>query len=386
MAQSGYLDLLNGSQTFIGVLLTLNVLCIFFDKGSNFIINLLDTQTKKFIDRLKQLEKGIEKAVDQFRTSQDYKDIPKIIAADSKYPLDVKREAQQLDYRTNVKILSYSVTVSESYPPIDAIKNYREQVLAPIFCLIYGIIIFMLDEIGKFFALPSELYVFSVFIFTILSCEYWIIIWVTFLVHSSKPHQADKSESWLQKMDDKIGVFFCGVIKMILSGGVFVVLLKYIPWTLVSIPFLKALLCLLAFLLPISVFGGLRIYNCNLKGYYSYMHVIGHVLSFEVYSVIAAILFNLINPFEAADLSFLVEVKWMRLTIVTFLMLNGLITPFLLPYIRYSQEYRKKKKEIKKTEAEIIDEIQSFSVGYSKICQRVGAAVIKGSGSRPSTD
>ncbi|MDE7431240.1 MAG: hypothetical protein K2N34_04920 [Lachnospiraceae bacterium] len=66
------LNLLNNSQTVIGVLLTLNVLCIFFDKGSNFIINLLDSQTKRFIERLKKLEEGIDSAVQEFKNSDSY--------------------------------------------------------------------------------------------------------------------------------------------------------------------------------------------------------------------------------------------------------------------------------------------------------------------------
>ncbi|MDE7431239.1 MAG: hypothetical protein K2N34_04915 [Lachnospiraceae bacterium] len=61
-------------------------------------------------------------------------------------------------------------------------------------------------------------------------------------------------------------------------------------------------------------------------------------------------------------------------------MINGLIAPFVLPYIRYSQEYRKKKKEIQIKEKEIQNKIKEFPQQYDSMCREIGNTVIENDG------
>ncbi len=185
-------------------------------------------------------------------------------------------------------------------------------------------------------------------------------------------------------MDEKIGVFGFGILKLLVSVGVSALIIWSMPWDWISsywnpmwsIPILTVLIVIF----PISLLGGFRIYNCNLKGYYSYMHILGHILSFGMFAMCIGILVVIMKPFAYQDLSFLIDVKWLRLAIVVFLMINGLIGPFVLPYIRYSQEYRKKKKEIQITEKNIRDKINEFPTQYDNMCKEIGNTVIEKGG------
>lgn len=373
--QQNFINLLGSSQTFVGVLLTLNVLCIFLDKENNFILNLLNAQNRRLVSKLVKLEKSIISEIRNFQNSEEYKTVNSIASNKSDYQESVSDKAQKLNYKTYVTIFNYQSHVSESYSPIEKIEKYREQVLAPIYSLAFGLVIFVLDEIGRFVKSPDNIFIFTIFVFTIVSITYWITIWGTFINHSSKEHEEGEAPTWWTRLDNKTGVIFGSIVKYIVSGSLCILAIRFLPWHLMN-QYGVVIMSVGSFLLPITIIGGLRMWVCNIKGYYSYMHVLGHMVAIAVYAVIIGILFDIVFPLSLDNLDILVNVKWLRLVISCFLLLNGVLLPFLLPYYRCSRIFIGKRNEIQNSYDKIKKKIKDFPDEYNRLCQEIGKEVI----------
>ena len=99
-----FFNLLGSTQTFIGVLLTLNVLCIFLDKSNNFIFALLEDQNDRFVKRLIQCQDKIKKEIEAFKNSDDYKVFQDIMQSLGKVPTEVRLNGKLLFDREEIRV------------------------------------------------------------------------------------------------------------------------------------------------------------------------------------------------------------------------------------------------------------------------------------------
>lgn len=371
------MKLLGDTQTFIGVILTLNVLCIFLDENNNFIMRLLSGQTKRLIALLAEFEQRISDCVRQFKESETYIRVANLASNTAPVSKGIKEKAQMLNYATTVNVFGYQTDISESYSPLDSVKRYIEQVLAPVYCLCYGIIIFLLDEIGRFLPADSDLFIFAISISLILSAIYWASIWATFMIHSASPHdRKEKRQFWIW-MDEKIGILVGALLKLILCGIVYYAALRLLPWSSFN-PFGKVLMSIMSFSLPIFIIGIIRTHCSNVKGFYSYAHCLGHLGAILIYALIIAAIYQWVKPMVYEDLGFLIDRKILAFLIALFLLFNGILFPFLFPMWRCLIIYRDKRNSIRADERRITDYINRFSSDYQELIIKIGEDVANG--------
>ena len=363
-----YYDLLGSAQTFVGVLLTLNVLCIFLDRNSNFIFGIISAQNRKFLRLLAEQQTQLEAEIKKFSSIPEYQSLQRLRHSNRK---EIMSEASALHYRCAVKILNFNVDLTDMDPALTRIENYKEQVLAPVFSLAFGILIFCFDEIGRFILLPAPAYTFGIFLLTILSSCYWLILWITYQLHSSHSGHEEKQDATIwDHLVKQLGTLDGSFVKLAISGVIYYLLLIYLPWDLMN-DHGVILLNILAFLLPIATIGGIRIWRSRIKGQYSYLHVLGHLIAMTIYTVIMVILFTIFSPVEFKALGVLVEVKILRAAIVAFLMLNGIIAPFLFPYLRCKSLFEKRQEILKKSFNNLSKEIYKFKDDYKALYLKI---------------
>ncbi len=369
------MELLEKSQTFIGVIMTLNVLCIFLDEKNNFIMRLVAGMSGRLISYLADFERKIADSINKFKESESYLKVVEIAGNSSHVSRQVKTKAQILNYETTINVFGYQADISESYLPIDSVKKYIEQVLAPIYCLGYGLLIFLLDEVSHFLPKESPAFIFAIFVSLIISSIYWISIWSTFMIHSAQPHEKRPKGAIWQLIDCKLGVYGGAILKYLLCGFIYFAILRWFTWETLN-AFGKIVINVLSFSLPISLIGIVRLSNCNIKGYYSYSHCIGHLLAIIVYSAIIGLIFKLEFPVAYTDIGFLADKDILAFAIAIFLLLNGIISPFFFPMWRCKIFYNRKKREIEFDEQRICGFIAAFPDKYDRLAMEIGKEVI----------
>lgn len=375
--ETQFFNILGSTQTFIGVLLTLNVLCLFLDKNNNFIFSLLEDQNQRFVKRLIECQSKIQSEIDAFQDSSDYKDFQKILHSLTKLPMAVAFKAQMLGFNVTVNILNYSTDITGSYSPLDKIQKYREQVLAPVFSLGFGLIVFVLDEIGRFIPKDAHLFVLAIYAFLFVAILYWWIIWSVFINHSARSHEEDEIRSnWVHKVDRKLGIWKGAVVKYILCGILYWVLLKFLPWHWMNANG-KVIFSIFAMILPISIFGSIRMWACRVKGEYSYMHVLGHLCAMLAYAAMIGGIYQFVLPMDYEAISWLVNTKVLSLLISIFLLINGILLPFLCPYYRCTSIYADKNKEIQKSHDDIKKQIAAFTLEFNEMCRVITRETLK---------
>ena len=97
------MEFLDGSQTFLGVLLTFNVLCLFAEKDSNFIFRALQKLKDAFKADLGRLQKVIDSEKVEFKNTPDYKKVEEISSSNEKYGDANSAKAYQLLYNHSLK-------------------------------------------------------------------------------------------------------------------------------------------------------------------------------------------------------------------------------------------------------------------------------------------
>lgn len=372
-----FFNILGSTQTFIGVLLTLNVLCIFLDKSNNFIFALLEDQNERFVKRLIQCQDKIKKEIEAFKNSADYNVFQDIMQSLGKVPNEVRLNAQKLSFNVSVNILNYTTDITESYSPLDKIQKYREQVLAPVFSLGFGLMVFVLDEIGRFIRNDIGAFVLAIYAFLFVAIVYWGIIWWGFISHSAHSHDGeDAKTNWVHNVHRKLGIWMGAFLKYLLCGGFYWVLIKFLPWHLMN-PYGKIVFSITIMVLPISIFGIIRMWACRVKGEYSYMHVLGHLCAMLAYAAMIGVIYQFVLPMEYASIPFLTNTKVLSLLISIFLLVNGILLPFLCPYYRCTRIYSKKNKEIQKSHDVIKGQITDFIIEFNEMCRIITQEMLK---------
>lgn len=177
VAATGFLGT-NG--TFLGVILTLNVLCLFYEKSnsSNFILRILLEQWGKFKDSLDSLQKSITKDLLRFQSGEKYQTISNITSGKETCTDDgLYQFALQLQFRFDNAIQNLKTDLTDCIMKMDRIESSNEQLRAPFFTLLFGLTIFSIDLISSWSGTEGEKLILPcVWIFTLLSIVYWAAI------------------------------------------------------------------------------------------------------------------------------------------------------------------------------------------------------------------
>lgn len=368
------MNLLENSQTFLGVLLTLNVLCIFYEKhnqeSSNFILRMLHDLKQKLSDRIQNLLIESDKTKKEFFDSDDYKSVEKL-CSDMTKSQQIRDEANALRMSASLGLYAQSSKITETEARIDYIEHSNEQIRGPFYSLIFGVVIFVIDEIFHFEGTLSPYLLFGTYVFTILSSVYWLIIWITFFVHTSKPpHKMTGRGAILEWIDRKLGVIWGSIAKFILCGIIYTIVLIYVPIDEFPV-WLQTLIIGGAFTIPITLIGVWRMVACPVKGNYSLIHVSGHLIGFILFSILIGGITACLGLHNVSNSLFFLNNRLLTLIIVIFVLLVGLVLPFVLPYVKYQTLYNINESEIKRDKENTFEIIKDFETQFSSFCVRI---------------
>ena len=364
------IELLGSSQTFLGTLATLIVLCIFSNEN-NFIYQMLKKVVENFQDEIKLLQ--INTDFKNITDSSDYKLLTHVVK-DPDEDIQLKNEGIKLKSKiSNCKLnlqLEYAPVESYGDRQIEDIENSREQILAPLYTFGFCMMMFVFDEIFRVVA-PNVhgLCCSALAVFIAFSYIFWTFIWGGFISknYRRKPQDAykenrckEKLVMWAKKW--KWHVTYRGGIVVLL---VVTIVLFFLTAYLSHVYYPYAIV--VSFVLPFLFMGRWKMFVR--KNNYSYMFVFKHFLCILFLAILLCwLFFHFFLVEENGYELFSYSLYWFKASIFVFIFFNGLIFPFLMPYLCYSSIYREARNKVRlskekaaKMEEEIKRDLEEFS-------------------------
>lgn len=399
---------LASSQTFLGVLVTLLVLCLFYDGaqsssdddkdpstvynsgGNNFLSRIIHNEIWLINNRITSRSKEIKKKLEELSSNDDLKNLTNWVSNNSfgtSHGMDSSDVLAIFGLEKRANKLQSEI-LSDQYDTLKRIELSNEQFRAPLYTLIYGIVIFSVDELYTIFPdIRDGLNLFVIGL-TVLSILYWSGIWIKSFrrkLENRDDNNRDtetKDPDWFEKGQSNKGPSIFGI--SLLTGILLVIISIFllcdallsdlrIP---VNTEILASLFLLCAILIP-AILGMWRLYKCKNVGNYSYSHVLGHFTVILIYSVVIAAFMSWMwgSGLEWWGRGITLVLKE---TVIVFVLLNGLILPFSLPYSKVMSLYRRAKRTLSKSDKEVKDLESDIKSESSGILQKIGASVVKG--------
>lgn len=331
------ITLLGKSQTFVGVLSTLLILCITRNEN-NFILDVLKKIKSQVVSYIKGLKP--DSFFEEF-SSSEFKLLKQFLGNTS------NQTSHKSLYQECVNQIIIYQSLASSYQQrftqwdmkadsfAKRIENKEEQLMAPLSIFAYSIIVFAYDELLRSSYIPYKFFFLqSLAIFSILVFVFWTIRWIVFF-------SSDKEN----KTPNKVVRFFTGLrIGVQLLCHILLTFLLYVIWLL----FIKgnflydidSILLQLVWFLPFLLIGFIHISNRKSDNNIVCMHYVNHLMYFFVFSFfITVILRSGLN----LDLDKFCKDElfgfFLKLIIILNILLYGLVFPFIMPLISYYMMY-----------------------------------------------
>lgn len=357
-------------QTLLGVILTMTVLCIFAGTESgdsnNFIFRLLSQQWNKYEGSLSRISDTIKNKLERFQGSERYKRLSKKVYAGQEYNRSYLFALQLLmrfkDATNDIKTDS-----SPSRKILDKIKRSNEQTRAPLFTLMFGLLLLTINMIAGLCGESVNVVLPGIWIFTILSIIYWSALWLSLFARKigekDVEDDSDDAETFWKKCDRNNSWLILGFYKILICSVVASLLLYVIDVTQFT-PIISFIIVASLLFLVILVIGVWRVKCCEVKGNYSVIHIIGHIAAFIFYAAVIGAIYHFLGQ-HVCD-SLLTDSKILGCTIVLFALINGIVCPFALPYLRYRKPYKDAMSELQRWDCSLDIAIKLFNGGYSE--------------------
>lgn len=375
---------LGGSQTFIGILASLIVLCVILDK-SNFIHSILDEIGKRIDEEIKNLDStvGIE-VINDVPENSDYKLLHYYIDGLNKKK-DKDPEAKRSFNKAvamDMKLQATFDQLKSGYSPkllkpahdlIEKIQDSKEQVIAPLYALLFCLAIFICDEIVVGIASASNFVVSFLTILTIFSFLFWIMMWWIFhrdirivTESASSPTTGQNKNSFMYK--------FIKWKWMYLVLPVFYAFCLFIS-TFVPIVWIKWLIAfLVGFILPIYCIASMRAKDHHVFGFYTYEYIFKHFVGLLLMSLLIAAV-TIVGCVLSEDISsacFTFEnFVVLKISVISFIFISGLLLPFLMPYYGFKRVLNIVEREVIDGKKNMIEELASAKKELNDYCNNI---------------
>lgn len=384
---SDKLELLGGSQTFLGVLTTIVILFV-INEPTNLIHYILLEVKGKIEMQINSLK--VNTGIDSVLNSASHKLLKLFLEKQSTDDKLYAEGSQLLAMITSKRAelqTSYISVEGNGGKILDSIKNSKIPLLAPLYTFVFCITIFIYDEL-----LRSESFCFNNILILSLSCFilvsylYWSIMWISFVtsnafkeINNSVKQNKRKQlmeivtccKSWYCKKINNIrqrSIIYLFLIRMVFFLLILAITLS-INTYLYHIN--SYIIVLLDIIIPTILIGIIRLYAFDRKENYSYIFMCGHYIAILSMSILLSISFfaiaGIMNSINSVLIPY-VGCQWIKISIFGFVLFNGIFLPFMLPYCGYNSYYKFSKKQIVESEnkAKVLiqslrDELDSFS-------------------------
>lgn len=339
--------ILNNSESFLGALISIIVLCIFLTKNNNFLFEIIEDIYETIVCTKENIENSLRDIEDLTSKFDD------LLNRATKIK---KNESNQLRDTISSSLYSlniYNTELSIIQPIFDPIQSKKfgyqrpfELTLAPLFSLLLGILIFFLDFLSLENAIDLDFISVFILIFTTISICYSFSIWFTYVKKERlkfSPDLKEKNKFYVNKINIPRKV-----IKIMTPVIIFLFL-----WILIIGFFYanksnywkyicdyKLIFLMITTGVSIPGIGLIRLNKFNNK-YQNYpvLFIFSHFFYFAVLSVLLAFLYNWINynylptNLGLLDGFFNHYISLIRIIFFSYILLNGLILPVIFPII-----------------------------------------------------
>lgn len=389
MRPSDPLELLGGAQTLLGVLATLNVLCIFIGNrqkiykkivltslannnegndeylaDNNFLFAFLIVAIRGFQNKLSRIIDDIQKRINKFERSEIYL-VGKKATTQGGLDSSTQQQALELLYETQKVLQTDKVNVASFSRVLYSICVSEIQVIAPFFCLLLTLIILLTDQVGYIYHADNKLLIYAVNLCTLISSSFWFCVWVTFIVTESNILDSSLVRSHFECKGTVTTILVCFII-------FYLSIINIIPF-LTQTTYICAAFNTYSLTLVFVCLGGLMIYKNPDLAYCSYGYAVKH-LSIIISFVFCITVINIIhlNSNFAEVFDIMANKYYMRLFLCLFLTLNGVVLPFLCPYIKCKIEFHRTRNQARQKSQEVIETIKQQESKFKEL-----AALIK---------
>lgn len=388
---SNKLEMLGGSQTFLGVLATIVILFIIADK-SNLIHYILLEVKDKIEYQINSLK--VNTSIDSVLKSRSYKLLNYFLS--EKYRDDkLHTEGSQLLAKITSKRaelqISYISVEGNDGKILDSIKNSQAPLLAPLYTFIFCITIFIYDELLRSESLWfNDILISSLSCFILISYLYWFIMWISFMNNINfKEMDKNIKAKRLKRLINHTCYCFkkwhCGIIYylnqktiiwlFIIRMGICVLLLGILLSINAYLYHINNyIIVLLSIIFPVIFTGIIRLYSYGGKEKYSYVFMCGHYVAIIIMSIILSVSIFIIADLTSTTESVLIQYtscKWIKVSTFLFILLNGIFLPFILPYYRYNSYYKFSKKQVRESEKKAQILIEQLQQELDSFCDKI---------------
>lgn len=360
-------EFLGYSQTFVGTLAAIIVLCILAG-DSNFIIKAIEKFAISFQKEINEITSRVDQKV--FTDKEEYKRLKEIITAShNQYSADIHDNALTLWTKINAKLQELIFeTVTPNFEKIG--NDFSPEITnAPLYTLLYIIVLFVFDEAIYVYEDYEDLLISVLFVFTILSILYWLIKWFFYVgrlrryIHGTSNEDADtiinKFFSFLSKKNWCLSllIHLVVVVILVIVGAFLCCLFHDINVSIRMIIFWS-----FAILFPVVLFGLSR--ECiTFERKRKINILLFHLVLFIIYSIAIIVLHKGCTCFidDMKDMYLVYNTTYpLKLTAMLFIIFNGLIIPLALPYLCFKvicTNYARRASQIGKRGKEMLQPI-----------------------------
>lgn len=343
-------QLLGNSQTFIGVLATIVILCVVTGSG-NFIYTILEgfaRPTRRNIGKLKDKLGNQVSFLRNAKPHKDFLDFVESINGNSSLSSSIKDISNQYKILYTISIDEFTGRYSSTYlVPLENrskdIRRSREQTFAPLFVFAYCVLVFICDEVVAWAPSAFPYILRGLAIFTLLSTVFLLGLWIKFYYEfclSPLDKCRDNEDSGTVKIP------FRKVIKITLVNALAPVLalvacLWIIDSTVVRLNRSVAVwLVCVGIVVPLCILGCRHIKLRFSFGHYSHSFLLWHFGNIFVLSAIYTfLLFLPLDCLVSADNPYSANQWQIQCAVIVFVILFGIIFPFWIPYHCYKKIY-----------------------------------------------
>lgn len=373
---------LESSATFLGTMVTLLVLCVFYESttgkrgGNNFLFRIIQEEKQRLKEKMEELRSRLDlrRSVimnsDQFQTVERYADGDNGNTAMQGRALAIKSRIAAKNQTLIANFVGY-------YRLMDKVDLSNQQFTAPLYSLVFGLFLFIIDEcvVMSNSTLPFALWV--LFFSLALSIVYWILMWVEFWIGPYEEKSSYIECTPRVKYFKERRLIFMVPFETITGLVVFLLALKFVNWTSHSSQ-ANILILLFWCVFALSMFGFARTIVSTVRGRQSYSHILGHAVAVIVFAVLcSALLFmefgDNIEDYFALPAS-VAGLPFLRFISLFFVFFNGLIFPFVLPFIRYRIIFSSACGDVHRAMGMADKLEQEFQNDYSAFCADVTKA------------
>lgn len=367
---------LGSSQTFLGVLISLFVLCMVLNDG-NFLYNILVEIKSRIYKEIDDLDKELK--FEDINDSSDYKLLIRHINEKETSVIPEDQLILSNAIGLKMKVISQFASLKSRYSgsllkpasnTMDRIEESKEQLIAPLYALLSCIMIFICDEL--IVGLPQYNYWITSYmsIFILISTVYWSVLWITYYSDINISGKKSCLKEKIQLCHDTIGKKIKW--KYTLCVPIIYIIFSFVALTINRVIFQQIVLFGLGLVLPIIVLSILKIRKHHEYQEYTYESCIKHFIGFSIMSIIITLTSLFLGKYiDGISLLFiyLEDFTLFKYMIFIFILFEGLILPFLVPYLGFHKVLRSFKSSVEENKAQYDTGVMDIEKELNKYCK-----------------